>query len=99
MMTFFSRQKSHLLSLEAFALTCFTKPELRIAVDSQSLVYRGTLLLTPLLHTKLLPRNYQCNEEQAGTGPSRLVLHVTRETFLVPFLGPTGTIWRLPKTL
>ena len=26
---------------------------------------------------------------------SRPVLYVTRETFLVQFLGPTGTFWRL----
>ena len=26
---------------------------------------------------------------------SRAVLYVTRETFLVQFLGPTGTFWRL----
>ena len=30
---------------------------------------------------------------------SRPVLYVTRETFLVQFLGPTGTIWRLLKCL
>ena len=30
---------------------------------------------------------------------SRPVLYVTRETFLVQFLGPTGTIWRLLKIL
>ena len=30
---------------------------------------------------------------------SRPVLYVTRKTFLVQFLGPTGTIWRLLKTL
>ena len=32
-----------------------------------------------------------------GTLWSRPVLYVTRETFLVQFLGPTGTIWRLLK--
>ena len=30
---------------------------------------------------------------------SRPVLYVTRETFLVQFLGPTGTFWRLLKIL
>ena len=30
---------------------------------------------------------------------SRPVLYVTRETFLVQLLGPTGTIWRLLKIL
>ena len=30
---------------------------------------------------------------------SRPVLYVTRETFLVQFLRPTGTIWRLRKIL
>ena len=30
---------------------------------------------------------------------SRMVLYVTRETFLVQFLGPTGTFWRLLKIL
>ena len=30
---------------------------------------------------------------------SRPLLYVTRETFLVQFLGPTGTFWRLLKIL
>ena len=30
---------------------------------------------------------------------SRPVLYVTRETFMVQFLGPTGTFWRLLKIL
>ena len=30
---------------------------------------------------------------------SRPVLYVTQETFLVQFLGPTGTIWRLLEIL
>ena len=30
---------------------------------------------------------------------SRPVLSVTQEAFLVQFLGPTGTIWRLLKIL
>ena len=34
-----------------------------------------------------------------GTLWSRPILYVTRETFLVQFLGPTGTIWRLLKIL
>ena len=36
---------------------------------------------------------------KGGTLWSRPVLYVTRETFLVQFLGPTGTIWRLLKIL
>ena len=36
---------------------------------------------------------------KGGTVWSRPVLYVTRETFLVQFLGPTGTIWRLLKIL
>ena len=38
-------------------------------------------------------------KSKGGTLWSRLVLFVTRETFLVQFLGPTGTIWRLLKIL
>ena len=42
----------------------------------------------------------QCRtKSKAGTLWSRPVLYVTRETFLVQFLGPTGTIWRLLKSL
>ena len=42
----------------------------------------------------------QCRKKlKGGTLQSRPVLYVTRETFLVQFLEPTGTIWRLLKTL
>ena len=34
-----------------------------------------------------------------GTLWSRLVLYVTRETFLVQFLGPAATAWRLLEIL
>ena len=34
-------------------------------------------------------------KSKRGTFWSRPVLYVTRETFLVQFLGPTGTFWRL----
>ena len=38
----------------------------------------------------------QCRKiTERGTLWSRPVLYVTREAFLVQFLGPTGTIWRL----
>ena len=36
---------------------------------------------------------------KVGTLWSRPVLYVTRQTFLVQFLGPTNTIWRLLKIL
>ena len=36
---------------------------------------------------------------ERGNFWSRPVLYVTRETFLVRFLGPTGTIWRFLETL
>ena len=38
-------------------------------------------------------------KSKGGTFWSRPVLYVTRETFLVQFLGPTGTLWRLLKIL
>ena len=34
-------------------------------------------------------------KSKGGTFWSRPVLYVTRETFLVQFLGPTGTFWGL----
>ena len=37
----------------------------------------------------------QCRKNLKGTFWSRPVLYVTRETFLVQFLGPTGTFWGL----
>ena len=38
----------------------------------------------------------QCRKKsKGGTVWSRPVLYVTRETFLVQFLGPTGTFWGL----
>ena len=42
----------------------------------------------------------QCRKKsKGGTLWSRPVLYVTRETFLVQFLGPAGTNWRLLKIL
>ena len=42
----------------------------------------------------------QCRRKsKGGTLWSRPVLYVARETFLVEFPGPTGTIWRLLKIL
>ena len=42
----------------------------------------------------------QCRKKsKGGTLWSRPVLYVTRETFLVHFLGPAGTNWRLLKFL
>ena len=49
---------------------------------------------------KIFPEKKSRNAEKklkGGTLWSRPVLYVTRETFLVQFLGPTGTIWRLLK--
>ena len=40
---------------------------------------------------KNLKKVAQCQKKSKG-GP---VWYVTQETFLVQFLGPTGTIWRL----
>ena len=38
-------------------------------------------------------------KQKGGTLRNRPILYVTRETFLVQFLGPTGTIWRLLEIL
>ena len=38
-------------------------------------------------------------ERGACTFWSRPVLYVTHETFMVQFLGPTDTIWHIPKIL
>ena len=50
---------------------------------------------------KLYPEKFsQCRKKlKGGTLWSRPVVYVTRETFLVQFLGPRGTIWRLLKNL
>ena len=50
---------------------------------------------------KKFPEEKSRNTEKTERGSlwSRPVLYVTRETFLVQFLGPTGTIWRLLKIL
>ena len=50
---------------------------------------------------KKISRKKSRNAEKTerGTLWPRPVLYVTRETFLVQFLGPTGTIWRLRKIL
>ena len=49
---------------------------------------------------KIFPKKSRNAEKtEKGTFWPRLVLYVTRETFLVPFLGPAGTVWRLLKIL
>ena len=52
-----------------------------------------------LMGKKLKKSRTVPKKSKAGTLWSRPVLYVTRETFLVQFLGPTGTIWRLLKIL
>ena len=46
---------------------------------------------------KFFPEKSRC--QKRGILWSRPVLYVTRETFLVQLLGPTGTIWRFLKIL
>ena len=41
-------------------------------------------------------KSHNAEKTERGIRP---VLYVTRETFLVQFLGPTGTIWQLRKIL
>ena len=50
---------------------------------------------------KKIPEKKSRNAEKTERGVlwPRPVLYVTRETFLVQFLGLKGTIWRLRKTL
>ena len=53
------------------------------------------------LFEKKIPKKYRdaTKKLKGGTLWSRPVLYVMRETFLVQFLGPTGTIWSLLKIL
>ena len=44
-------------------------------------------------------KSHSAEKSKEGNLWSRPVLYVTRETFLVQFLGSTGTIWRLLKIL
>ena len=57
---------------------------------------RGTLWDFP---TSILSQNSKQSEGVNFVGLSRPVLYVTLETFLVHFLGPTGTVWCLLKNL
>ena len=54
--------------------------------------------MDPLVQKKSKSRTVP-KKSKGGTLWSRPVLYVTRETFLVQFFGPTGTIWRLLKIL
>ena len=49
---------------------------------------------------KKIEKSPQCRKKsKRGTLWSRPVLYVTLETFLVQFLGPTGTFWQPLKIL
>ena len=67
---------------------------------------RGPFGIFPLPFCRKTPRkiekksrNAEKTLKEGGTLWCRPVLQVMRETFLVQFLGPTGTIWRLLKIL
>ena len=48
----------------------------------------------PLVEKKFEKKSHSAEKNLKGAIWSRPVLYVTLETFLVQFLGPTGTIWR-----
>ena len=53
----------------------------------------------PFGQKKIEKKSHSTEKNLKGDPLVSLVLYVTRETFFVQFLGPTGTIWRLLKSL
>ena len=102
-----SKRTSKFPSIGELGLLLFLKKNLKKSLTTPKKTEREDPLGFFNVHSvaKLQKMKGAFRGEKSRTVPkkwtlsSRPVLYVTRETFLVQFLGPTGTFWRLLKIL